>query len=492
MAGNLDNGDTFDNYPVAEECVKSYKESLSYLTVCRSNPLNVSLVNECKVFCDIKIEKLQFLGEHVSKFAGQKQSCFFTINLIQSLKDDLTSIISKDGGTLESKTVKWLESQTAFGKSIRTGIIKNLRHIDPRKFFADAKNLFVQEIKKILDERKSSLKVYTVLEATYAKQKGEETLEELKHFNTKTFSIYTISDLEKLFIDHVTDPILKDMEEFEQRESGWSLKRIELLNVIMQKYNPMRCGTYIRLPKSIAQRGACINVQNDDDMCFKWAILSALVPLRGIKIDHAYRVQQYLRYEAEFNLDFSNIQFPVDPMDVPKFEKLNNISVNVYLLQRSSADYEVFPCYLTSTKKNQHINLLLLESKYKAEEVVMERLACGIIRKKRKMEILSEMPNYHYVWIKNLSRLLSSQVSKCKISKYFCDRCLVYFHSEEKLKVHEVECKTLNKSKIKVLSPKPNDTDNSNKILKFKNLKNENFGDVDLENFINDKNINQF
>ena len=146
MAGNLDNGNTFDDYPVAEECAKSYKETLSYLTLCRNNLLNVSLVNECKVFCDIKIEKLKFLREHVAKSAGQKQSCFFTITLIQSVKDDLTSIISKDGGTLDSKNVKWLESETAFEKSIRTGIIKNLRHIDPEKFFVDAKKLFVQEI----------------------------------------------------------------------------------------------------------------------------------------------------------------------------------------------------------------------------------------------------------------------------------------------------------------------------------------------------------
>ena len=102
----VNNNNSFDDYAVAEECAKSYKEIFNYLNICRSNPLNVNLVNECKVFCDIKIEKLQFLREHVSKSAGQKQSCFFTINLIQSLKDDRTSIISKDGGTLESETVK--------------------------------------------------------------------------------------------------------------------------------------------------------------------------------------------------------------------------------------------------------------------------------------------------------------------------------------------------------------------------------------------------
>ena len=64
-------------------------------------------------------------------------------------------------------------------------------------------------------------------------------------------------------------------------------------------------------------------------------------------------------------------------------------------------------------------------------------------------------------------------MSKHKDSKYFCDRCLAYFHSEEKLKVHEVECETLFKCKIRLRSPKPDNTENSYKILKFKNFKNK-------------------
>ena len=49
----------FENYPVAEECAKSYKEILNYLNICRSNPKHSNLVNECKVFCE-KSKSLNF------------------------------------------------------------------------------------------------------------------------------------------------------------------------------------------------------------------------------------------------------------------------------------------------------------------------------------------------------------------------------------------------------------------------------------------------
>lgn len=45
---------------------------------------------------------------------------------------------------------------------------------------------------------------------------------------------------------------------------------------------------------------------------------------------------------------------------------------------------------------------------------------------------------FHYVWIKDLSRLVCKQLSKEKIKKYICDRCLNYFGSAEKL-THELD-----------------------------------------------------
>ena len=62
------------------------------------------------------------------------------------------------------------------------------------------------------------------------------------------------------------------MKEFQERESGWSLKSILNLVINICKFNPMRGSTYIDLPPFIKKKEACINVKNDDDECFKWAI----------------------------------------------------------------------------------------------------------------------------------------------------------------------------------------------------------------------------
>ena len=129
-------------YPVASECADSYREIVKFVELCKQD-LNEQLIKECIVFCDLKIEKINTIRELVAKTSGQKQSCYFTVNLITSLRDDLNTMVIKEGGRLDGKNVKWLESESAFNNSIRTGIIKNLNHIDPKKFFDDARDMYM-------------------------------------------------------------------------------------------------------------------------------------------------------------------------------------------------------------------------------------------------------------------------------------------------------------------------------------------------------------
>ena len=422
------------------------------------------------MFCDLNIQKFQTLRQTVAKTGGQKQACFYTINLIQSLQDDLKSILEKEGGQL-GNNVKWIDSQSAFEKSIRTGIIKNLRHVEPVEFFEDAKSVFTAEIRKTLDDKKQSLKVYTILEVLFAKEKGEETVEELKHFKTKSFPIFFVSDIELLFEIHVSDEILNDIPEFELRDPGWTLKRIELLNVIISKYNPIRCGSYIPLPISVAKKHACINLKNSDNQCFKWAVLSALVHLKGYKIHNLNNISEYKKYEGEFNLNFNGLEFPIQPVDIPKFEKQNYLSINLYMLQYKGK-YEVLPMYVSTNKQDKHINLLIIEDKYESPEHEKDE-SDVIVTKKRKMNILSQEPKNHYVWIKNLSRLVKSQISSHQHAIHVCERCLTFFHTEKKLKNHEINCVKMNECALIFPTPDPNKNDDSYKILKFKNLKNK-------------------
>ncbi|RLU15728.1 hypothetical protein DMN91_011483, partial [Ooceraea biroi] len=58
----------------------------------------------------------------------------------------------------------------------------------------------------------------------------------------------------------------------------------------------------------------------------------------------------------------------------------------------------------------------------------------------------------HFAYIKNLSRLVSSQLSSIKRKKYICDRCLHFFHNNEKLKAHTADCQRMNDCAIVLLN----------------------------------------
>lgn len=65
--------------------------------------------------------------------------------------------------------------------------------------------------------------------------------------------------------------LLTDFDDFQEKDNGWALKRI--INLL-----PLRACSFIELPLPKLWRKACINVQNEDNLCFTFAIVSALYP----------------------------------------------------------------------------------------------------------------------------------------------------------------------------------------------------------------------
>lgn len=74
--------------------------------------------------------------------------------------------------------------------------------------------------------------------------------------------------------------------------------------------------------------------------------------------------------------------------------------------------------------------------------------------------------NYHFMWIKNLSRLLSKQISANNHKLVVCDRCLNHFMTQDSLEKHLKYCRDVNKCRLEV-------PDESCKIMKFKNFMNQ-------------------
>ena len=58
-------------------------------------------------------------------------------------------------------------------------------------------------------------------------------------------------------------------------QSGLMIVKVESIHIMYNKYNPTRAGQYIKLPKWIKSKRACINIQNKDEKCFKYCVYCA-------------------------------------------------------------------------------------------------------------------------------------------------------------------------------------------------------------------------
>ncbi|XP_051167626.1 uncharacterized protein LOC127285571 [Leptopilina boulardi] len=458
------------NASLLHECeilLKSTDDASSLLPLLNNDVDRTQFVTRWVAVCEKNLETLRSVLNDLH-FSSERERCLNLIQEFVCLHAKFENSLIQGAGIQRAipkvnrdginDRVRWADCENAFKCRLQTSIIINLVHLDISAFLDDACVLFEDFIKKVL-QKHDSLKVYAVLTTKFKKIINDEEKVEPKYFNVRSNIIFPTTVLIEWYSKNVKEPILKQVEEFEEKESQWTLHSIIKLEININKYNAIRVGSYIDLPIEIKAKRACINVKNMDTMCFKWAVLSALHPI----VQHPELMNNYFRYGNELN--FTGIEFPVSLKDITKFEKQNDISINLYGLRLINKKYNTVSLHLTSEKKARHINLLRVESHYE-NEVDSDNAAGG--------STLTTIPaasdvivpiNYHYVWIKNLSALVSSQVSSNRHKKHICDRCLHYFVTEERLARHEEECKTLNECKINL--PKPGQN-----FIQFKNYGN--------------------
>ena len=215
---------------------------------------------------------------------------------------------------------------------------------------------------------------------------------------TDTEEIFSSSNLDET-LNNTYCNLIKRMEDFQHRGSGWVLDKLIKLDLHMLEFNPLRATSYIPLPEELRRKQAVINIQNKkDEKCFLWSVIAGTF-LKDASIHDPQRPVQYREYEKRFN--FEEIAFPMVLTDIPKFEQRNNISVSVYSYQEKTEDRDGFIYPLKVSKENleQHVNLLL---------------------------IANEDTN-HYCYIKDFNKLVGSQYSSHNTKTYFSRFCLHEF-----------------------------------------------------------------
>ena len=84
-----------------------------------------------------------------------------------------------------------------------------------------------------------------------------------------------------------------------------------------------------------------LNVQNKDEYCFIWSILTAKYPMEV----HPERLTHYNNYFDEF--DITNLSFPLSICNIPKFESLNpNNAIVVTIINHHEFKASRYPTFL--------------------------------------------------------------------------------------------------------------------------------------------------
>ena len=196
--------------------------------------------------------------------------------------------------------------------------------------------------------------------------------------------------------------LMQKLDDEQLEGSGFMFQEIE--EVILERYkvNDIQASSYIELSGKYKDNKSIINIKNNDQYCFLWCNLAQLYPVEN----HKDRISKYIIHLNKLNL--KGLEFPMKVKDIPKFENLNNLNINVFELTGNV----LTPIHVNKNYLQPQIDLLLYQNHY----CLITRLHCLI--------------------------------NKDSHMKHVCRRCLTAFSSQPVLLDHIDRCQKQQPTKI--------------------------------------------
>jgi hypothetical protein len=279
----------------------------------------------------------------------------------------------KKVGILKQSTEKdseFIETKSALNGAVKQFTKDGKPGYDQKSFMNYVKNKAL----KVLESNKNNNINFTL---TCTMEKVDLRSGEIKRaevpFHTKQEPVLESTDISEIY-ENAIDKIEETLQIFQNRGSNWRFASVLKFEINTFRYEPLKGKSYIPLPKALAEKKAIINMKNEDDKCFKWAVTRALNPIER----DGERVTKILKLQSE-KLNWEGIEFPTTLNQVKVFKRRNNISVNVFGYEK-----EIYPLYHSALQSSDKTADLLL---------------------------ISDGDKSHYCVIKSLSRLLATQTS---------------------------------------------------------------------------------
>ena len=336
-------------------------------------------------------------------------------------------------GSIEEYTSKRFKitKRKALNSRVETFKFKNWRVcVDPTIFLELIKNKLINIVRDFLNKN-PGLKCNIVLNCVFTRNQNSETLD--GNFKTENIPIFKDENIESV-IDSMYQKILAEIVDLNAKNSGWALSQITNLLARLSRYDPLKVGSYIPLPKIISNKKSTINVKNNDEHCFKYSILAKLVPKKI-----AHRVSSYDNLKHPYVFD--EVPSVLSENNIRSFEKKNNISISLFAL---NSEHKVYPRRVSKIEKEDHRDLLILKN---------------------------DSGKTHYVYITSLARLVHSQLTSDTSKILICKNCFTYFKCkhEQRFKLHLERCLSFKPAAV-IMPEKLNNGEPP--VLKFKNFKN--------------------
>ena len=311
----------------------------------------------------------------------------------------------------ESRMIDCEHSKIILGRHSLSGHVRDYEMI-PNEVIVNANTWLDEEVgcvEALLEKFDASyVKGRLLLLAWFVKREivnNEMKVVRREKIYISSYSCEHITDKKSWYLRHV-EGICKNLDIFHNLDSDLEFDGVDRLliklNIVTRNLDAQSA---FKLSPELIKRRAVINV-NSEEACFKFAILS-LLHYHDIATNRNY-VNSYKPWDNELNfndMDMNNINIR---KDLPKFEKINQIKVNVHLWEG-----RLKGCiYNSNMVAERTVNLLL---------------------------VVNSEGKRHYCGIPKLTRLYYQEL-KTSHSKLMCERCCQEFWSKEMLDEHYQYC----------------------------------------------------
>ena len=298
-------------------------------------------------------------------------------------------------------------SLTVFGNAPPHGVV----FIDPRAFFQASVEGYRFWVAQMLAQH-PMINVQLRMSITLAKNEDRATF----WLQPRGLTSFQRSDSKREInrkLLEAFEMVMEDLARFTENGSGFHVERVDKTYMYATPYEPLTAGSRFPIPKKLTSRRAVIDVYKGeaeaDDCCLKWALRACL-----------HRVEKNPERKAKYpgngqdGLNYDGLSFPTPWTQIEVLEKNNpHIAVNLFLYNNKEDNISTMRQSPRRGGNIKVVDLLMLTNE--------------------------ETDKHHYVWIKNMSRLIRRQANSNN-QVFVCGNCLSVFKTKEKQERHVPDC----------------------------------------------------